>query len=35
MDRIHAPSFAEYTNKVIREKKIEKKEEEKQIEFIS
>jgi hypothetical protein len=35
LDRIQAPSFAEYTNKVIREKKIEKQEEEKPIEFIS
>jgi hypothetical protein len=36
LDRVQAPSFAEYTSKVVREKKAEKKdEEEKQIEFVS
>lgn len=38
MDRIQAPSFAEYAGKVIREKVVEKKkkdDEEKQIEFVS
>jgi hypothetical protein len=37
MDRIQAPSFAEYANKVVREKKLEqpKEEEEKRPEFIS
>lgn len=36
LDRIQAPSFAEYTNKVIKEKKAEQKEEEeKGVEFIS
>jgi len=36
LDRIQAPSFAEYSNKVIREKKAEKPEERPEpIEFIS
>lgn len=37
LDRIQAPSFADYTNKVVREKKAEQKPEEKEqpIEFIS
>lgn len=37
MDRIQAPSFTEYANKVVREKKLEqpKEEEEKRPEFIS
>jgi hypothetical protein len=36
LDRIQAPTFAEYTNKVIKEKKAEQKEEEKDtINFIS
>jgi hypothetical protein len=36
LDRIQAPSFAEYTNKVIREKKAEQPQEEvKPVEFIS
>lgn len=33
-DRIQAPSFAEYTNKVIREKKLDKTEEEEKPQFI-
>ena len=38
MDRIQAPSFAEYAGKVIREKVVDQKkkdDEEKQIEFVS
>lgn len=36
LDRIQAPSFAEYTAKVVREKKLEKEEEKEQnIEFVS
>lgn len=37
LDRIQAPSFQDYANKVIREKKAEKQEEDKQeaIHFIS
>lgn len=36
LDRIQAPSFAEYTSKVVKEKKAEKpEEEEKPTEFIS
>lgn len=36
LDRIQAPSFAEYTNKVVREKKAEQpKEETEPVEFVS
>jgi hypothetical protein len=36
LDRIQAPTYAEYTNKVVREKKAEKPEElPEQVEFIS
>jgi hypothetical protein len=36
MDRLQAPTFADYTNKVVREKKLEQpQEEEKPAEFIS
>jgi hypothetical protein len=37
LDRIQAPSFAEYTNKVIKEKKLDKQDDEKEerVEFIS
>lgn len=36
LDRIQAPTFAEYTNKVIKEKKLEKQEDEpKPVEYIS
>lgn len=36
LDRIQAPSFQEYTNKVIREKKLEKPEEQEEpIHFVS
>lgn len=35
LDRIQAPTFAEYTNKVVREKKIDKsQEEEKPIDWV-
>lgn len=36
LDRIQAPSFAEYTNKVIKEKKAEQPEEKQEpVEFVS
>lgn len=35
LDRIQAPTFAEYSNKVIKEKKVDKTEEEPELPYIS